>query len=707
MPRNFDIHDKETIQRAIEIDTKLSADFKPIFDRFQKNYDMVISRLQVDKSIKSDFNRDSRPYNAYNILSPVVKYLTSTERGGRKKIAALPRTEGDLQGALIATQLLDTLHYNTHLDKHRSRAFLDATIAGWGWLSDTWYFDNDAQGDLLIKAVSPLDLRFDMGEFNDTRLEHCRYIEYAPDMTLDEIILQYAENDSELMKEILTEGDKYFPEDSKERKQFISTVFKTVMDTLKDFSPFRNRYSENANIRNEYQWFNPINGKFKVIELHERRTKRRFLVYDTVREKYDDITDSVLSKDGYSEDKELVQQTMKNYPQSPEPRWSNLKQMWVTAVIPALELKVYDAPYAVQNGNFMFTMVPAYDFHPDMSYIQSPVEELIDLQSEYNKVRSTMIELLLRFSSLGYISEANNIEDEEAFATKKIGVVKYVKDINKTVPEKMPKIPGELFAGGSETRELVEYISGATRAAAHGVTDGKKESGILFKQKRDASVGMIQSLYDNLDNSTLQMTENSWGNVQKFMTEERTFRITQDTDKPEFMTVNQMQVTINEKGEVIKRILNDVTVGKYDFVMSNQPYGQTAREMAFMNLIDIFKLAIETDAESAKKMFPILLKASDTPYRQEMLEALGLIGEAKDKQEQVQQAMQALQMAYQQLGLEKGKAEIDDKKASANKKNAEAKATGDEVNLKRIDFVTSALQQQEENNQRSLLTMNG
>jgi hypothetical protein len=671
----FDPRDTETINRAIEIDNTLSAKFKPIFDRFNRNYNMMVADMQMPGELKERFKKDNRPLNAYNILAPVIKHLTSVERGGRKKVAALPRKESDLEMAQTVTKLIDCVHYNADLDYYKSRAFIDACICAWGWLQDMYVFDDDdPQGNLWIRSVNPMDLKFDMA-YSDITLRQCRYVCYTPDLSLDEIVGQYGQDDKDLMRAILTEGNKYFPRDSKERKKFLPTIFSVLMDSLGTFFSGNSRYEMNENIRNEADWYNPLNGKFKIIELHERRTERRMMIFDPRDNSYKDITDDVVSENGYTEDDDKLQEAMKKYPNSPDPTWSNQKKIWLTTVIPALNLKVYDAPYAVQNGNFMFTPVFAYDFHADMTLTQSAIDELIDIQSEYNKTRSVMLEMLLRFSNLGYLVQEDAIKGfEEDFESRKIGGYKRVRNLDKIKPEEPPKIPAQLFTDMNEMRELAEYISGATASAAHGETESKNESGILFKQRKDSSMSMIQCLYDNLDTAHVQLTENSFANIQTFMTSERAFRITDDAEKPEFMTINQPQVMIDEKGQIITKILNDVTVGKYDFVMSAKPYGTTAREMAFLQLVDMFKFAIEADPQSAKQLFPIILKASDTPYRQEMLEALGVIGEAKEQQDKIKAAMQVLQQAFQQLQLDKGKAEVGEKQAKAHKLTSEATA---------------------------------
>ena len=698
MEEKIDWRDQDTVNRVIQIDVDAENTFQPIFKKFRRCFDGVVSDLQISKELKDKFNEENRPYNSYNILSPIAKYLTSLERGQRKKVAALPRKPSGLEMALVVSKLIDCKLYNANHDVHKTRAFLDSTICGWGWLHGMWSFDSVKSGTWFEQAISPFDIKFDLSS-RDMSLDRCKWIDYSPEMTLEEIVAQYAYNDSELLDEIMKEARQYFMPESKQRKKFISTIFQTLMDTAGSYLGHHESNHDSST------WFNSLNGKFKVIELHERRTERRMQVFDVKANKYNDITDDILGEDGYKEDNEAVKKIMEKYPNSPEPQWATIQQIWITTVVPALQLKVYDKPYAVQNNNFMFTLIPAYDFHDNMEHIQSPIEEVLDLQSDFNKEMSLRLELLLRAANRGYLVEGDAIgkDNERDFMSKKIGLYKKVNKISGIQEEKALQVPAELFSDPEMKKGLIEYISGSTREAAHGQSDNRKEGEGLFRLKQDASVGLVQCLFDNLDTGNIQYAENLFANVQVFMKMEDVIRITTDNENPEFIQINQPTFSIDQEGKLITKILNDVTIEKYDFVMSNQPYTRTARETEFLKLVEMFRFAIQVDSEYAKKLFPIVLKASDSPYRQEILEALGAIGEGKDKNEQMQQAMQALQMQFEHLKLDKAKSEVADRTATAIKKLSEAQGIGldneKESVMQYIDKLYMASQQEEAQNQ--------
>jgi hypothetical protein len=512
---------------------------------------------------------------------------------------------------------------------------------------------------LDLQSINPMQIVFEMG-YSDITLKKSSFVMYTPDLSLDQIINQYGQKDKELLQEIIRQGDHYFSmQNPEDKKKFLSTTLRTLISTTQQFFNMGTADQSSNVLRNE-SWYDPLTGKFKVLELHERRTTRRMMLYDPSENKRIDITDNILSQDKHTEDTALVQQQMKKYPEASEPGWKPVKQIWITTVIPALNLKVADEPYAIKTKNFIFTPVFCYDFHADMKQTQSVIDELIDPQTDYNKTRSTLLEYFVRFSSVGYLVEEGAIDGFESdYTGKEMATYKRVKKgfLDRIKPETTPAIPPALFQNLEESKYLLEYISGATKTV-RGMSESKNEPASLNRQKNEAAIQLIQHVYDNLDQAIIQVGENIVPNIQEFMTMPRVFRIINDFDKPEYLEVNKPELMI-EQGRVVERILNDVTIGKYDIAISNSPYGPTEREMEFVKLVDVMKFAITINPEFAMKMFPIMVKASNSSYRSDILEALGMMDNQKDdKQQQTQIAMVALQNAFQQLELDKGRAEV-------------------------------------------------
>ncbi len=699
----IDIFDQSRVAEVIQVYNSQLVNFKPIYDEMNKNYNMVVSSNQWESDIKTALLEQGKSANAYNLLSNVIKHMSSLEAGNRKKVTALGRTSGDVQMAATLSKLIDCLLYNQKFDYHRTRAFIDAIIARIGWLRAIWSFDDDPLGMLDLQSINPMQIMFEMG-YSDITLKKSSYVLYTPDLSLDQIINQYGQKDKKIQDHIVMQGDNYFSNQSPEdKKKFLSTTIRTLISTTQEFFNLGTS-DESSNILRNEAWYDPLTGKFKVLELHERRTTRRLLLYDPAENKNHDITNGVMGKDK-REDSELVRQQMAKYPEASEPSWKPRKTIWITTVIPALNMKVTDEPYAIRSKNFMFTPVFCYDFHADMKQTQSVIDELRDAQSDYNKTRSALLELLVRFSAPGFLVEEGTIdgfESDYTGITAEVGRYRRVKagKLDRIKPETMPSIPPELFRNAEESKYLLEYISGATKTV-RGIADSANEPASLNRQRNEAAIQLIQHIYDNLDQAVVQVGENVVSNIQKFMTMPRVFRIINDFDKPEYLEVNKPEVIL-EQGKIVERILNDVTIGEYDIVISNSPYGPTEREMEFVKLVDLMKFALTISPEFGIKLFPVMVKASDSSYRSEVLEALGMMGEKKDDpQAQQQIAMQALQNAFQQLELDKARATVQNQMIQNQQDQVETEGIALDNAKKKVELQLGAQGQMIDNAQKN------
>lgn len=671
----FDPHDYDAVVRSVNKYTELSTKMKDIHDSMTKNFNMVVSSMQIPEAVRTKLESQERPILAYNLISPVIKGISSIQKGNRKKLTVIGVTENDYDKAEVMSKTLNFFLNKSRADYHFSRAFIDAIIAKWGVIRSGWSFKNDPMGRFSASAINPMRILFDM-DFSDITMEDCSLVQDVNQLSFEDIMWQYALNNPELQDAILSEAKNFFVEDTEKSRKFISQRFRELFQAVSDtfiLSGASDQYNTYLRTAPE-KWFNEVTGKFTCIETHERRTERRMLALDVRSGKPVDITERVLSPDGYREDRELVQRAIKELPFITEPAWGLNEQIWITTTCPGLKLKLYDAPYEIQNGNFMFTPVFAFDFHRDKALTQSVVDELIDPQSEYNKSRSTMLEMIVRFVSRGYVVEGDAIEDYlDDWENPKIGGYKRISDINKfkTEPEINPNQGLWMYA--NESKQLFDEISGWNRAA-RGREESSNEPAKAYIAKRDQSIQMLQHLFDNQDQSQLIVGNNGISYIQKFCTEQRILRITEDVDKPETLTINQ-RIKILDRGRIIEQVLNDVTVGEFDCQISHAPYGVNAREMDFLKLNMIYREAKELDKGIALKLFPVFVKASDSAYRTEILQELQGIQQMQGEQAKIQATDEMMRQLMQKLELLSKKAEIDGKTISNRKQKQEMKAT--------------------------------
>jgi len=646
---SFDPFDHDSVIRNMNYFVEMSTKMKNVQDAMLRNYNMVVSSMQLPEDVKAKLEAQERSIYAWNLIEPIIRGVSSMQKGGRKKLEVKPTTEGDYADAATMTKVINWFLSKGRADYHFSRAAIDSMIAKWGIIKDGWTYERDPLGLAVTKAVNPMRVLFDFG-FSDITMEECQRIMDVDQISFEQILWNYALNNPELQDIIVNELRNFFVEDPTVSKKFISKRFRALFDAVADY--FINSGSSeeyNTYLRTDpSKWFNPSTGNFTALELHERRTERRMLMFDWRLQRDIDITDKILGTDGYREDNELVRSVMQQIPTGLEPRWALAKQNWITTVIPALNLKVYDAPYAVQNGKFMFTFFFCYDFHSDRALTQSIVDSLVDPQSALNKAQSTALEMLVKFVARGYIVENDAIEDYlDDWENPKIGGIKRISNIGKYKMEEEMNPNQGLFAHIQNSEDMMYKIS-AYNKAARGEQESANEPAKAFIAKRDQTYANMQQFFDNQDFGQLTVGENVKDNIQHFCTEQRVLDITEDADKPEMLTINQRMRLISQ-GRVIERIINDVTRANYDLQISTAPYGATSREIDFLKMDAMYEKALAIDKQLAYRLFPIYVKASDTAYKTEILEVVeGINNEAAQRQ-----ANQALmEQAAQRAGAE-------------------------------------------------------
>lgn len=167
-------------------------------------------------------------------------------------------------------------------------------------------------------------------------------------------------------------------------------------------------------------------------------------------------------------------------------------------------------------------------------------------------------------------------------------------------------------------------------------------SGRAIELKQQAAVTSIAGMLDNLRRTKKQVMRHLWGYrgrrglIQQYVTEEIAVRVTQEDGKPGFMRLNQRvpvpdpvtgQVPmLDENGNVIAAVMDDVSTWEFDIVLSDEPSSPSGRTAAFWKLLEAAKQGVPVPPE-------ILLEASDIPQKERIKQAM-----AEAQAQQVRQA---------------------------------------------------------------------
>jgi len=656
------IYDEEKIFEVMRVYTNLSESFKGLHADMTSNYNMTVPKFMWDKDAKTKLEYEDRPASAYNLIRPVLRALSSLEITGRKKVVAKPESGNDVELAQVVTHLLNHFLYKANFDQHKTRAFLDAIIARYGMLYVGWNFADDPLGTLEIASIDPRRVMFEP-DYADAQLVKCGYVLDRHPMSVEELINKYALKNNDLQDAIIRESKPFFFQDPTKRNRAISSKLKTLFSAVFEIVTDGDLSTDNSQLSSKYQnWFNPISGKFDTIEFHEKRTERRMTVYSPSLRRLVDITEGALDETKTKFDNEKIDIIKRKHELQGEPQVDLVNLKWITTIVPALRLKVLDKQYPIQTKYFMHIPVFCYDYHADLINAQSVMDDLKDPQSDYNKARSTKLELLQRYISKGWVLEEGAIDGyEEDWTSGNLAPFRRIRSgyWNKIRPEEMNTINPELIRETQELPELIQHISGANKSMIAEPSPEVK-SGRQYNYMRNQSERSFGYIFQNVDNTVKAVASTSLAYIQKFVTAPRVFRITEN-DEPVDLAVNQKVVEVDEYGRIVQRIVNDVTIGKYDIEIDETPYGTTAREIEFVKFQDMFQVIMQLNPNLAVKLLPIYIKASNTGYRSEIMKIIK--GDNQNFQEMaLRESEQRINELVQRLGLEKLNEEIKGQK---------------------------------------------
>lgn len=298
-----------------------------------------------------------------------------------------------------------------------------------------------------------------------------------------------------------------------------------------------------------------------------------------------------------------------------------------------------------------FTPVPFFPFFRHGRTI-GVVENLLGPQELLNKTTSQELHVVNTTANSGWKIKRGGLtnmtveELEERGA--ETGIVLELDSIDsaeKITPNSMPTGLDRL---SYKAEEAIKSISNVSDSMQGFDREDVAAKAIQAKQQR-GSVN-FSKVMDNLERTDWMLARNVLDLVQSFYTEERVMTITHDSfvGQTETLTVNQE----SPDGE----ILNDLTLGEYSVVVTSAPYRATLEDSQFDQAIAMKQLGIPIPDE-------VLIENSRLARKSELLKRMD--AERNSPEAQAQKQRQARMQ----------EAEIADKEAGANERNARAHAS--------------------------------
>lgn len=584
----------------------------------------------------------------YNEVAPMVDWLIGTQRRAQMDWRILPRTEDDVKMADVKTKVLKYVSDVNRSSFVRSRAFADCIKVGVGWMDDG-VRDDPTQDILYSKYEDWRNVLWDSVNSYEHDLSDARYVFRWRWVDEDVALMMFPDRDAQIRRSI-----ENFDSGSNESEEDTWYTAETKSQTSGTTS-FRGTGSAQTGAGQERR-------RIKLIEAQWRKPTKVTMVMDGA------LKGSIVNEQDHVMMNKIAQQGAS----------LNDRVMMRVHFAVFTESDLISMGASIFKHN-RFTLTPVWCYRRGRDRLPyGVIRRVRDIQMDLNKRASKALFLLNTNQIImenGAVDDVQNLRDE---ADRPDGVI--VKNAGKSL----------------EIRRDTEQASGQIQMMTLDAQSIQKLAGVadenMGRQTNAVSGAAIQARqlqgsvvttepFDNLRLATQIQGEKQLSLTEQFYSEEKVIRLTGAKGALDWVRINQPE--IQPDGSV--RYINDITESQADFIVSEQDYAGTLRQVMFDSLQ---QLSQRLPPEISLRLMTLAMEFSDLPNKDEIADAIRKMTgerdpnkemtpeEAQQAQQQMQQQAEALEMQKQtaMLALAEQQARVREINAKAVKLEAEAQA---------------------------------
>tara|TARA_Y100001963_G_scaffold24209_1_gene32497 strand:- start:2449 stop:4599 length:2151 start_codon:yes stop_codon:yes gene_type:complete len=587
-----------------------------------KKCDAFYRGEQWDEEDIASLDAEGRPALTINTVLPTINTVLGEQSTRRADIQFKPRRGGEEEVAHTLTKLYMQIADNNKLDWVEQQVFSDGLIMdGRGYFDVRMDFTDHVEGEIRITAKDPLDILIDP-DAKDSDPKGWNEVIETKWMTLDEIEELYGKKKADALQFIAENGNS-FGRDSVEYEENRFGDLDMDNDYLGAGIPDEDEYKTVKSLR--------------VIERQHKRMTRVECFVDP------DTGDSRQVPEGWSTAK--AKKFAKQYGLS---LISKIKRK-VRWTVTCDKTVLHDdwSPYED------FTIVPFFAYFRRGRPF-GMVRNLLSPQEQLNKIASQELHIVNTTANSGWMVESGSLvgmtaDDLEEHGAETGLVVEYNRGSTPPVKIQPNQIPTGLDRIGQKAALNIKTISGINDSMLG--TDSAEVSGVAIQAKQNRGVIMIQVPLDNLRKTRQYLAEKILNLIQSFYTEQRIIQVTNEEDplKPrEPMVVNEM----TPEG----RIINDLTIGEYDVVVSTAPARDSFDEVQFAEALNLRQVGVSIPDDA-------IIEYSHLARKGELAKRIRVMtGQEPPTPEQQEAAAMQQQLAMQSVQLEIAKLEAEVRK---------------------------------------------
>jgi len=567
---------------------------------------------------------EGRPHLTINTILSTVNTILGEQSSKRADVMFKPRRNSSDEVAAVLTKLYMQISDNNQYDYLESQVFSDGVIQDRGYFDIRMNFDDHIEGEVQITAEDPLDILPDPDakDYDPTTWNEVIKTKW---LSIDDIEQQYGQEKADRLR-MIAENGEHLSRDSMDLEELRDSNYGDVGEGVYGSGEVDDKRS------------------IRAVRVVERQHRKLILTPHFVDQKTKDMR--IVPE---SWDEERTELFAKEY------GLGMLKKLIkkVRWTITADQVVLHDdwSPYKD------FTIVPYFPYFRRGKPF-GMVRNLLSPQEQLNKISSQELHIVNTTANSGWVVETGSLNGMTSDDLQERGaqtglVLEYNRGSNPPQKINPNQIPTGLDRIGQKAANNIKEISGVSDSMLG--QDNAEVSGVAIQAKQNRGQIQIQVPLDNLAKSRVFVAKNILCLIQSFYTEERVIQITRDDDpmKPrEEMVLNQM----TPEGEVV----NDMTVGEYDVVISTMPARDTFDESQFAEALQLRQVGIAIPDDA-------IIEYSHLQRKGELAKRIRMITgvEQSPEQQEAAQIQQQIQMEQVKLEMQKLQSEAANLQAQA------------------------------------------
>lgn len=503
---------------------------------------------------RAQLAQERRPCYEFNEVKPSVNATIGYQIHNRMDIAFKPRGgDADLNRATILSKVAMQVVDMCNLHWLETQVFSDGVIQQRGYYDVRVSFDNNIKGEIAVSDLDPMDVipdpdakSYDPDKWSDVLITRW--------LTLDEIAQLYGQKAREAAQQRNDAGVDFGEmDDETTRSKFAS--------------------------RDSTGYFDALSRKEDGLERYRIIDRQRFVYELTPCIVWPDTGDVRAEAD-------LAQDSIADALAQGAVRAKRMRRsvVWTVTTLTATLFDGY-GPYE------HFTVVPYFAYFR-RGKTGGMVDDAMGPQEALNKAVSQYIHVVNTAANSGWIVEEDSLVNMTMDELERVGartglVVEYKK--GSTAPQKIQ--PNQVPTGIDRIIDRADKaLKDVTVPEAMRGQQGPEVSGIAIQAKQFASQQQLAVPLDNLAYTRRLLAKRILKLIQTYYDSHRIFRIT-ETDP---LTGKQVENTleINRFDPATGGYLNDVTIGTYDVVITEQPMQVTFQNSQFQQALEMRKAGI-------------------------------------------------------------------------------------------------------------------